>query len=89
MKTIYQTMYATLVGRVDKTLELEQHPKIIRKVQQSGNRMTALSSLAGVSPPASSALSWTLCPPLLFLSRILKLAINSVFYFGEVLYAAV
>ncbi len=66
MKTIYQTMYATLVGRVDKTLELEQHPKIIRKVQQSGNRMTALSSLAGVSPPASSALSCSPRPRFLF-----------------------
>ena len=29
-------------------------------------RMAALSSLAGVSPPASSALPCTLCPPLLF-----------------------
>ena len=29
-------------------------------------RMAALPSLAGVSPPASSALPCTLCPPLLF-----------------------
>ncbi len=39
---------------------LEQFPKILRKGQRSGNRMTALPSLGGVSLPASSAL---LCIP--------------------------
>ena len=36
--------------------DLEYFSKILRKVRRSGNHMAALSSLAGVSPPASSAL---------------------------------
>jgi len=46
--------------------EQEQFPKILRKVRQSGNRMTSLSSLTGVSPPASSALSCNPRPRFLF-----------------------
>ena len=45
---------------------LEQFPKILRKVQRSGNRMAALPSLAGVSPPASSALPCNSCLRFLF-----------------------
>jgi len=45
----------TDMNRFPSTAHLEQFPEILRKVQRSGNRMTSLSSLTGVSPPASSA----------------------------------
>ena len=46
---------------------LEYFSKIMRKVQRSGNCMAALSSLTGVSPPASSALPCNPRPRFLFL----------------------
>ena len=46
--------------------ELEQHPKILRKVQRSRKRMAALLSLTGVSPSVSSALPCVPCPRFLF-----------------------
>ncbi len=55
----FNTGKAALQVLRQRETRLEQHPKIMRKVQRSRNRRAALPFSTGVSPSASSALP---CP---------------------------